>query len=255
VRADRRDAEPGDGISLPHASAGAAVAQSASGERREGLSPRPAARHADEGFKVGSARSTLGTNTGTAAVADTRESAGESRLAAREATTADAPALVALASVEGGVGAGPPPDRPDAAGLAAQGSVAMRMGEQDIEALLSRANDLLQSGDVASARLLLEKAADTDDAHAAATAYGSAVVSRLPALMLVLDDAAATSGAPGQPDDAAAPEPNPYAGVPAAGGHAAGSQGWLDYCSAKFRSFDSETGMYRGYSGKRQYCR
>jgi hypothetical protein len=198
VRADRRDAEPGDGISLPHASAGAAVAPSASGERREGLSPRPAARHADEGFEVGSARSTLGTNTGTAAVADTRESAGDSRLAAREeATTADAPALVALASVEGSVGAGPPPDRPDAAGLAAQGNVAMRMGEQDIEALLSRANNLLQSGDVASARLLLEKAADTGDAHAAATAYGSAVVSRLPALMLVLDDAAATSGAPG----------------------------------------------------------
>jgi hypothetical protein len=49
--------------------------------------------------------------------------------------------------------------------------------------------------------------------------------------------------------------PARYAGIPPAGGYQAGSQAWVTYCSAKFRSFDSETGTYQGYSGKQRYCR
>jgi hypothetical protein len=30
---------------------------------------------------------------------------------------------------------------------------------------------------------------------------------------------------------------------------------WYDYCSAKYRSFDEETGYYRAYSGNLRFCR
>ena len=30
---------------------------------------------------------------------------------------------------------------------------------------------------------------------------------------------------------------------------------WYDYCSAKYRSFDPETGYYRTYSGRYRFCR
>lgn len=32
------------------------------------------------------------------------------------------------------------------------------------------------------------------------------------------------------------------------------SPGWYDYCRAKFRSFDSKSGTYLGYDGKRHFC-
>lgn len=43
-------------------------------------------------------------------------------------------------------------------------------------------------------------------------------------------------------------------GVPPAGGYAAFSPGWYDYCSSKYRSFDPDTGTYLGYDGLRHYC-
>lgn len=42
--------------------------------------------------------------------------------------------------------------------------------------------------------------------------------------------------------------------VPSAGGYAAGSQGYLNYCSSKYRSFDPSSGTYVGYDGQRHYC-
>lgn len=32
------------------------------------------------------------------------------------------------------------------------------------------------------------------------------------------------------------------------------SEAWLNYCSAKFRSFDARTGTYKGYDGLRHFC-
>ena len=34
-----------------------------------------------------------------------------------------------------------------------------------------------------------------------------------------------------------------------------GSQEWIEYCTAKYRSFDPQTGMYLAYSGKYRRCR
>jgi len=45
-----------------------------------------------------------------------------------------------------------------------------------------------------------------------------------------------------------------YSGVPAAGGFAAGTDGWLQYCSAKYRSFDPASGTFLGNDGQRHYC-
>jgi hypothetical protein len=226
-----------------------------------------------------------------------------------------------------------------------------------------RADNLLQSGDVAYAKHRMEWAADTGDVHTTATGDSVAGVSHSAALMLALNNAATTAdafrppddavppeqirrtrpptsggrvgrrppeqaaGVSGPPDDAMVPaqirqsrhsasanqvalapteqgaEDHPlgqsedqplaragvtragpietvrrlvramaggtgdnepeaieqvsdrYAGIPPAGGYQAGSQAWLDYCSAKFRSFNSETGTYQGYSGKQRYCR
>jgi hypothetical protein len=35
----------------------------------------------------------------------------------------------------------------------------------------------------------------------------------------------------------------------------AGTQAWLDYCSAKYRSFDPASGLYLSYSGNYKPCR
>ena len=43
--------------------------------------------------------------------------------------------------------------------------------------------------------------------------------------------------------------------VPSAGGYPAGSEGYLRYCSAKYRSFDPGTGTFMGNDGQRHYCR
>jgi BA14K-like protein len=225
--------------------------------------------------------------------------------------------MSALASVEGVVGAKPLPDRFGAVVASTEGPVTARMSEQDVEALLARADGLLQSGDIASARQLLEQAADTGDAEAVATAHGSAAISRLSVLVLVLNDVTASADALGPSDKAVVPAQSrqtrnpvsrdpvvraspekgeelrppehgesqplaradvartlpiatfrrlvraaatqqpagPYGQLPPAGGHLAGSQAWLDYCSAKFRSFDSKTGTYQDNSGKQRYCR
>lgn len=45
-----------------------------------------------------------------------------------------------------------------------------------------------------------------------------------------------------------------YNSAPAAGGYAPGSRGWVRYCSAKYRSFDPQSGTYLGYDGYRHYC-
>ena len=42
--------------------------------------------------------------------------------------------------------------------------------------------------------------------------------------------------------------------VPPAGGYAPGTQGYLRYCSNKYRSFDPASGTYLGYDGNRHYC-
>lgn len=42
-----------------------------------------------------------------------------------------------------------------------------------------------------------------------------------------------------------------YRGAPVA----AGSEDWYRYCSAKYRSFNPQTGMYRGYDGQYHACR
>jgi len=42
--------------------------------------------------------------------------------------------------------------------------------------------------------------------------------------------------------------------VPPAGGYAAFSPGYMDYCSGKYRSFDPDSGTYLGYDGYRHYC-
>ena len=42
--------------------------------------------------------------------------------------------------------------------------------------------------------------------------------------------------------------------VPPAGGYAAFSPGWYEYCSSKYRSFDPNTGTYTGYDGLTHYC-
>lgn len=42
--------------------------------------------------------------------------------------------------------------------------------------------------------------------------------------------------------------------VPSAGGYPAGSEGYLRYCSNKYRSFDPASGTYLGYDGQRHYC-
>ncbi|MGI9484104.1 MAG: BA14K family protein [Hyphomicrobiales bacterium] len=34
-----------------------------------------------------------------------------------------------------------------------------------------------------------------------------------------------------------------------------GSQEWIEYCTAKYKSFDPQTGMYLAYSGKYRRCR
>jgi BA14K-like protein len=269
VRADRDDAGLHEDVTLVHSDApspGVAdalrlhrptAARSGDAQHPE-AAPATAAPGPDAALRLpdgaGSARATIDASGGPTAVADARQSAGGVRQAATARATVDTPEPTTLASLEGSASAEPPPGHQDAAGAPAEDLGANRTGEEDVEAMLTRADGLMQSGDVASARRLLERAADTGDAHVAATAYGPAAVSRLPALMLVLDGAAAASDAPGQPDEVVA-APGAYAGVPAAGGHEASSQGWLDFCSAKFRSFDPETGMYRGYSGKKQYCR
>jgi hypothetical protein len=43
--------------------------------------------------------------------------------------------------------------------------------------------------------------------------------------------------------------------VPPAGGYAPGTEGYLRYCSAKYRSFDPGTGTFMGNDGQRHYCR
>ncbi len=43
--------------------------------------------------------------------------------------------------------------------------------------------------------------------------------------------------------------------VPPAGGYPAGSEGYLRYCSAKYRSFDAASGTFMGNDGQRRYCR
>jgi hypothetical protein len=89
--------------------------------------------------------------------------------------------------------------------IPAEGSTTVRIDAHGIRTMLARADSMVQSGDVASARLLFQQAADTGDAYAAGTSYGSAVISRLPALMMVLNDAAATPDALGSPEEAAVP--------------------------------------------------
>jgi Ni/Co efflux regulator RcnB len=42
--------------------------------------------------------------------------------------------------------------------------------------------------------------------------------------------------------------------VPPAGGYAAFSPGWYEYCSSKYRSFNPNTGTYTGYDGLTHYC-
>ena len=42
--------------------------------------------------------------------------------------------------------------------------------------------------------------------------------------------------------------------VPPAGGYAPFTQGWVNYCSSKYRSFDPSVGTYVGYDGYRHYC-
>jgi hypothetical protein len=54
--------------------------------------------------------------------------------------------------------------------------------------------------------------------------------------------------------DYVAPAPRVITYDQAVGGYEPWSQAWLDYCSAKFRSFDRRTGTYLGYDGKRHFC-
>jgi hypothetical protein len=54
--------------------------------------------------------------------------------------------------------------------------------------------------------------------------------------------------------DYPAPSPRVVTYDEAVGGYEPWSQAWLDYCSAKFRSFDRRTGTYLGYDGKRHFC-
>lgn len=44
-------------------------------------------------------------------------------------------------------------------------------------------------------------------------------------------------------------------GMPWAGGYPPFSDGWLAYCSRRYRSFDPRTGTFLGYDGNRHYCR
>ncbi|MGZ5876635.1 MAG: BA14K family protein [Bradyrhizobium sp.] len=34
-----------------------------------------------------------------------------------------------------------------------------------------------------------------------------------------------------------------------------GAPGWEAYCLSRYRSFDPISGTYRGYDGRRHYCR
>lgn len=43
-------------------------------------------------------------------------------------------------------------------------------------------------------------------------------------------------------------------GVPSAGGYPAFSDGYMRYCSNKYRSFDPRSGTFLGYDGNRHYC-
>ncbi|SON55969.1 BA14K-like protein [Hartmannibacter diazotrophicus] len=39
-----------------------------------------------------------------------------------------------------------------------------------------------------------------------------------------------------------------------AGGYEPYSDGWYDYCSARYRTFDARSGTYMGYDGLRHFC-
>ena len=51
-----------------------------------------------------------------------------------------------------------------------------------------------------------------------------------------------------------APPPQQY-GMPWAGGYPPYSDGWLNYCSRRYRSFDARSGTFLGYDGYGHYCR
>jgi hypothetical protein len=211
VKVDRRDAEPLGDVTLAHAAAPLMAAYAPwrsrpsatpAGGAQDKAAPGVARPLADETGEIESARSVLQGDGGRVPVADARESARDAWPA-----TADEPlpmtAPVTLASVE--AGSERPPAGTYVTGTPAADSTTIQTDPQDIRALLERANSMVQSGDVASARAMFQQAADTGDAYAAGTSYGSAVISRLPALMMVLNDAAATPDALGSPEEAAVP--------------------------------------------------
>lgn len=43
-------------------------------------------------------------------------------------------------------------------------------------------------------------------------------------------------------------------GAPPAGGHPFGTQGYYNYCSSKYRSFDPDSGTFLGNDRQRHYC-
>jgi hypothetical protein len=68
---------------------------------------------------------------------------------------------------------GPPPEREAPAAPAAPGFVTRQLDRADIASLLERADGFITSGDLSAARLLLERAAEAGDAHAAFTLAGT----------------------------------------------------------------------------------
>lgn len=134
------------------------------------------------------------------------------------------------------------------------------LSEEQIEQLLARGEELLRSGDIASARLLflhVAAAGDRRGAKGVGMTYDPKVYARLPVMGLTpdLEQAQLWYGKAG--GDLSYTIDLPPPGMPASttvSSEEANLREWNAACARKYRSFEPSTGLYTANSGTKRRC-
>ncbi|MDH3195864.1 MAG: BA14K family protein, partial [Hyphomicrobiales bacterium] len=151
----------------------------------------------------------------------------------------------------------PPPAITPAPIVTAAPPVLSPLSPAQIERLLARGTELLQSGDIASARLLFLRVAETGDRRGAkgvGMTYDPRIYARLPVTGLTPDREQAEIWYKKAGDVSLMTiDGNTAAGTPDA--LEAGSAQWNAACARKYSSFEPGTGLFTANSGAKRRCK